>query len=140
MDHLFHLIFGYFISGGNLLFTLGCILPDILYILSTPFAVLGYKDFAYRLWLLGERLHSFFVFPLFFLILLPFLPAVLWVLSGVLLHLLLDLLTHAQSGPRYLYPLMDMKISSGPISWSERSYHGFSLLLSFIMILIMVIL
>ncbi|MHA1665619.1 MAG: metal-dependent hydrolase [Candidatus Njordarchaeales archaeon] len=118
MDTLAHLIVTILIFGWDPYAIIGGVLPDIFYGISMLKS--GFKlrrdDLIF---VIGERLHSFFV--------IPTLGSITFLLTqdsrfaifteAIIVHIIIDVFTHKNIGPRFLWPLLDRYAPSGAIDW-----------------------
>lgn len=109
MDTLFHLIFILFLFQSipsSLLWwgIIGSVIPDLFRIYSIFNAVVRNKPKSRRLWVWSRISHSFLIVPI---ILAPFaikFAQAKYMLLGVLLHLIIDVLCHYKRVLMYFYP------------------------------------
>ena len=120
MDIIAHFLLTIIIFGWDPFAIIGGILPDILYLLA--FIKTKGREFkTTKLFVYGERMHSFFLLPLMGMAIYGILrlsSAIIFTLS-VSLHILLDVLTHKTKGPRFLWPLKDYYSPKGLVDWSK---------------------
>ncbi len=123
MDGIAHILLGIALIGPRWEVVFGSLLPDALYLLS----IIKYrfdldKSRNSRIFIYGERIHSFIFWSI---ILLP-----IYVLTGsvevfyfgasIYLHLLADLVTHRDFGPRFFWPLIDDYFPRGLVQWENK--------------------
>ena len=122
MDGILHIIYAVAFFGLRWGVVLGSILPDVLYYVATIKAKLNIRIARQsRIFRIGERMHSIFVLPLIFLTVYCILKveAILYLVASIYLHLLLDMITHKDSGPRFLWPLLDRYYPRGLGQWED---------------------
>ena len=117
------MIYGIAVFGFRWEIIVGSVLPDILYVLAIMRAHLDIRRAKNSgLYVLGERMHSFLILPPIFTIiyLLVRVQGFMLLAESVLLHLVLDVITHRDHGPRFLWPLTDRYYPRGLGQWSDK--------------------
>ncbi|MGQ4894407.1 MAG: metal-dependent hydrolase [Candidatus Njordarchaeia archaeon] len=118
MDTLAHLIVTFFIFGWDPCAIIGGVLPDIFYGISMLKSGLKLcRDDP--IFVIGERLHSFFVIPTLGSIIFLFTQSPCFAIftEAIIVHLIIDVFTHKSFGPRFLWPFLDKYAPSGAIDW-----------------------
>jgi len=144
MDLLLHVLWGIMILGIDVYVILGSILPDSLYLISVievKFKLEKLKNSKLFIW--GERIHSFFFIPIILILLYVFIGAyvLIKIVVAYYLHLLFDIFTHRDFGPRFCWPFIDSYFPRGVIQWENTgtifilySLSIFALVLRFLII------
>ena len=120
MDFMAHLILTILIFGWDLTAIIGGTLPDFLYLIAFLYARdKNCKKTKIFIW--GERLHSFFIIPPlgFLLYLISQNYSFITFTNAVLLHLICDVITHRTEGPRFLWPFFDKYYPHGLVDWNK---------------------
>jgi len=123
MDSFLHILLAIPILGFYYEVLIGAILPDALYLIAGViyrFDVNKIKKSRIFIW--GERMHSLLLLPIILTVVYITWHdiRVLLLLASVYLHILTDILTHRDFGPRFLWPLVDTYYPRGIIQWEDR--------------------
>ena len=140
MDPIFHFLFNFLLSDDPLI-AFGGVLPDLLYIINILLvsitlsfekiskkidsSLINYIKSSYKqkndqfapIWVLGERLHSFFIIPIAFYLLSFINQLFLSLAVGFTLHIVVDVFSHKEHGPRFFWPFKDEYIRLGFFQW-----------------------
>lgn len=127
--------------GSLLAFVLGSVLPDlpvgvlmVLALLKNPdmeeaMVIMDRAFYSSPFWItLHNTPHSFVAMGVISLLGYMLLQKrlgrwLLWYAAGTVLHIFIDVFTHATDGPLFLYPLSDYRFQS-PVSYWEPAYYG----------------
>ncbi|MEX0569538.1 MAG: hypothetical protein Q6363_010355 [Candidatus Njordarchaeota archaeon] len=123
MDFVTHLLLGFLFLGLDPWVFLGSLLPDFIYIIAT-IRVMDYEAaHSLRIWAWGERLHSIFIpIPILGLsMFLPFKELRLFSLAYIF-HIILDIISHRNRGPRYFWPIYDKFVLKGLFNWNIKTF------------------
>lgn len=163
-DIIFHIFVNYALTR-NWIVAFSVVIPDLFYLVSIvvtffkpdhsyPFVDLNGNFFFHfigvqadkffgkerhrnnKIWELGEITHSLFVLPPIFAV-LGLLDPVFWLISlGVTIHIVLDMLTHKDTAPKFFYPFKKESIPLGFVQWENYPFLTVMGIICFIVILI----
>ena len=117
-DIIFHVFVNYAITK-NWVITISVFIPDLLYVLAF-FISLFHQENIF--WEFGALTHSLFILPPILLLMSLINPFFSLVLIGVLLHIMLDMLTHTKKPAKYFYPLIKDARPVGFIQWEDHPF------------------
>ena len=122
MDCFLHIVYGVALLGFRWEVVLGSILPDFFYFVAGVEKKLNLEKIRRaKIYLMGEKAHSLFLFPSVLLLayFITGAQSALYLVGSVYLHLFLDILTHREHGPKFLWPLSNKHIPKGLIQWED---------------------